>query len=77
MQTNKLVTQKEISWSYPTSPNARTFGFYKTGCYSVAMVNIASEFHLAGFATFAEAKAHADSMPYPYSHYSVTEPIAA
>ena len=28
---------KAVQWSYPTSPNAKAFGFYKTGCWCVEL----------------------------------------
>ena len=28
---------KEINWSYPTSDNAKAFGYAGTGCYTLAV----------------------------------------
>lgn len=53
---------KLVEWSYPTSDNAKRFGFYKTGCYTLHIANnafVPFDGHktVAGFKTIAEAKA--------------------
>ena len=35
-----MKIRKEIAYSYPTSPNAKTLGFYKTGCYHVSVTHL-------------------------------------
>lgn len=62
---------KRIEYSYPTSPNAKQLGFYKTGCYSVEV----GEVHkpkkaIAGFSTLEEAKQYAEKMPEMWDNYT-------
>ena len=66
---------KAIGWSYPSSPNAVRFGFSRTGCYSVNRLHGSDRpKSLAGFATWAEAKAFADTLDGEYSRFSMPEP---
>lgn len=32
-------THKEVNWSYPTSPNAVKFGFSKSGCFTLSVID--------------------------------------
>ena len=32
-----MKIRKEITYSYPTSPNAKELGFYKTGCFNISV----------------------------------------
>lgn len=59
---------KAVGYSYPSSPNAEQFGFYKTGCYTVDHVICKNrQFYakkaIAAFATENEAVAYARSLP--------------
>lgn len=65
-----MKTTKKIEWSYPTSPNAKHFGFYHTGCYTVETVNDFSSMSQAGYATIEEAQKHADLLPYEWNKYT-------
>ena len=59
---------KTVEFSYPTSDNAKRFGFYSTGCYTVETVTgIKPPKSLAGFKTRAEALAHAKTIDLPWS----------
>ncbi len=48
--------KKLVGWSYPSSPNARRFGFTHTGCWTVE-INASKMLpvHLAGFESPEEA----------------------
>jgi hypothetical protein len=71
----KPVTTKQIGWSYPTSPNATKFKFPK-GCYTVALASGANPpNHIKGFTTLQEASAYAETMPQPYSRFSLSPSI--
>ena len=65
---------KAVSYSYPSSPNARRFGFAEEGCYTVSL-NAGNEppAFLAGFETVGEAKAYADKMPEEYHAHSLCD----
>ena len=76
------MKQKEITYCYPTSTNAKRFGFYNTGCYAVEIVEGCQPPRaVAGFATITQAAAHAEQLPEPWNigHKSDfrTEPTAA
>lgn len=66
------MTKKQISWSYPSSPNAEKFGF-SNGCYSVATVSSPNWIprYFAGFKTFEEAKTFADTLEFEWSRYTL------
>jgi hypothetical protein len=51
----------EITYSYPSSPNAVAYGFAKQGCYTVARVKNRATHYIAAFATKAEAEADIES----------------
>jgi hypothetical protein len=71
MQANKKTV--EISYSYPTSPNAIRFGC-KLGCYPVAIVGEKGKLnYVAAFETWAKAKAYADGLALPFNRYSMKE----
>lgn len=62
---------KTVEWSYATSDNAKRFGFYKTGCYTVDLRlrsggRIEGETPLAGFATKSEALQYANGLKYEW-----------
>lgn len=61
----------QIEWSYPSSTNAKTFGFYDQGCYTVSKTdNIKPPKGLAGFATIEQARAYAETLGLPKSQFS-------
>ena len=74
-ETKKNDTRKFISWSYPTSDNAKKFGFYKTGCWTVeTTTDNKPPIAIAGYATKEEAKDHYNSLPYsPTNWYKEEE----
>jgi hypothetical protein len=65
-----MRTTKKIEWSYPTSPNAKHFGFYKTGCYTVETVDEHGSISQGGYATIQEAQKHADALPYDWNKFT-------
>lgn len=62
---------KTVEYAYPTSTNAGRFGFSRKGCYVVEQhywpLRDEAFKPLAGFATRAEAVAHAQAMTLPWS----------
>lgn len=58
---------KSINYAYPSSSDAVRFRFAKTGCYTVAVNNKT----LTAFATYKDAKQHADLLPDDYSIFSM------
>lgn len=69
---------KAISWAYPTSPNAKRFGYNYTGCYTVGLgrANLAGKPHkaLKAFTTWDAAKVYADSLAEPWDKYTMSKP---
>lgn len=66
-QTLNKPPCKAIAWSYPTSTWAKQFGFNKTGCYVVELTTwIFPPQAVAGYATKAEAIAHARTLSNPW-----------
>lgn len=70
------MTTKLISFSYPTSANAKKANLYKTGCYSVETVETKPERKapkfIKGFATLKEALKFSESLPYPVDRWCIT-----
>ncbi len=66
MKSKSLPPVKCVDYSYPTSTNAVRFGFHK-GCWTVNLTTFSETCGntkaVAGFATFAEARAHAETLP--------------
>lgn len=54
---------KYVGYSYPTSPNAEELGFYKSGCYSVHVIDANGDKLVAGYASKHEAVEHAKALP--------------
>ena len=73
--TKSSYPAKSVAWSYPTSVNAKRFGFPR-GCYSVSITDWSPSgaslltTATAGFATEEEALAHAATMPQPWAWWS-------
>lgn len=66
-----MIKVKAVQWSYPTSPNAKAFGFYKTGCWCVELYESDKlPIAIAGFAKITQAKAFAEKMQEPWSKYT-------
>lgn len=64
---------KAISYAYPTSPHAKRFGF-PNGCYVVETIEaIKVPEAVAAFATFDEAKRHADPIDLPWNRYTLVK----
>lgn len=62
---------KRIEWSYPSSGNATRFGLANYGCYTVETVaGNEPPSAVAGFLTLAEARAHAETLPFPWDRYT-------
>lgn len=66
---------KEIAYAYPSSPDAQRLKLPKGG-YTVAIGGKFSMRSKLGFGTWLEAKAHADTLPWPYSPFTMPEPKA-
>lgn len=66
---------KTIAYAYPTSPNATSLGFGKTGCFYVAKIertkNGFTEYTPKGFASYAEAFRFAETLPDEYDVDSI------
>lgn len=63
---------KDISFAYPTSPNAVFGGFRETGCW---WVNRAGECHKAfPVSEKAAAIAYANTLPEEWSKFSLVQP---
>lgn len=61
------TARKSIGWSYPSSPNARRFGHYATGCWTVAVdVDGKLPNYRAGFADPVEALRCAERIDLPW-----------
>ena len=76
MTTTQTKT-KRIEWSYPTSSNAKQFGFEQSGCFTLHTANmefVPFDGHktVAGFATLAEAKQAGEPLPFPW-HPAMSE----
>lgn len=70
--TSPTLRTKIVSYSYPTSTNAKRFGFYRSGCYTVGVMNGHQPArNELGFATSEEAFAHAGRLPIPFNRYSL------
>lgn len=62
--------KKSIEYSYPTSTNAKKFGFYNDGCYTVELhdaVRQSTPKAIKGFKTKAEAAIFAETLPNEWS----------
>lgn len=58
--------KKQVEYSYPTSTNAKKFGFYNDGCYTVELYDslyISTPKALTAFKTKEEAVAFAETLP--------------
>lgn len=56
----------DVGYSYPSSSNAKRFGFYETGCYTVSILEgIKPPRAIAGFATKEEAESHGETLGIP------------
>lgn len=68
---------KLISFSYPTSVNAKKANLYKSGCYSVETVNTKPERQkpefVKGFSTLKEAIRFSNSLPYFTDKWCITK----
>ena len=62
-----------IGYSYPTSPNAKTYGFYNGGCYVVELDDNNGKHTIGGYSSFEEAKKVADETSLPYHKYSIVK----
>lgn len=60
---------KTVEWSYATSTNAKRFGFYRTGCYTVSLTREqgGSPKALASFAKREDAVKLAQTLPEEWS----------
>lgn len=72
-----MKSYKLVEWSYPSSDNAKRFGFAKTGCYTLHTANgelVPFDGHktVSGHATLAEAKKAGEAFPYPW-HPAMSE----
>lgn len=59
------------NFSYPTSINAKRFGFYETGCYTVELIDHLgwdTPKALKGFLNKEDAIRYADSLQMSYSN---------
>lgn len=57
------MSYKSVEWAYPTSDNARRFGFVKSGCWTVETSAAGKPPKaLAGYAQKADALAHAKTI---------------
>jgi hypothetical protein len=65
-----MVAGKSVEYSYPTSDNAKRFGFYQTGCYTVEIKTLTRSKAVAGFAKIEEAKAYAEKLPGEWSTFT-------
>jgi hypothetical protein len=67
-----MTTEKEVSFSYPSSDNATKFGFYGTGCYTVSTGAAGKpKKSVSGHATSKEAFTAADKLSMPYGRFSL------
>lgn len=70
----KIKTYKSVEWSYPTSTNAKRFGFPK-GCWTVSLEKFANGAFTAkataGFATRDEAVNAAAALPEPWAPWGL------
>lgn len=67
---------KQISYAYPSSPDAQQFGFTKTGCYTVGIQKDSEPATTTkAFQTYAEASAYADTLPGAFNRWSMPEPL--
>ena len=72
-----METFKTVSYSYPTSPNAKKYGFYKTGCYTVETITDEKPpKSLAAFATKKEAVAFAETLKYRFHWLYLKYPLS-
>lgn len=78
--TAVLIVTKTVEWSYPTSENAKRFGF-KGGCWTVSLNERSEEGTtitvraLKGFLTRYNALDYARTLPEPWSiHFSKVYP---
>jgi hypothetical protein len=65
---------KYIDYAYPTSPMAKKLGFAATGCYFIQLTKHANTYMPVGtpnvgFATKAEAAAHAETLPQEWNAF--------
>lgn len=73
MHTNTVRndTTKEVGWSYPTSDNAKQFGFYKTGCWTVSLAfTMFPPKAVKAFASESDATVFAESLPHEWSTHT-------
>ena len=74
---------KQIQWSYPTSENAKSMGFEKTGCWTVSFFpKHGYPKAQAGFDTVVEAIAFASVFPHirfgrPWRKYDIAPSVSA
>ncbi len=68
-----MLKTVSIGYAYPTSPHAKSFGFYNDGCYIVEIDDEDGTHAISGHASFAEAKTEADKTKLPYHKYSIKE----
>lgn len=62
-----------VGYAYPTSPHAKSYGFYKQGCYIVEIDDDKGTHTISGHANFAEAKKEADKTGLPFHKYSIVK----
>ena len=64
---------KSVAWCYPSSADAKLHGFYKTGCWGVAIHDIEENdipVSIRGYPTKMEAVAFADTLTQAWNKYS-------
>ncbi len=66
-----MTSYKIVEWSYPSSINAKQFGFPKTGCFTLHTANlelVPFDGHktVGGFATLDEAKKAGEKFPFAW-----------
>ncbi|KKT30239.1 MAG: hypothetical protein UW18_C0020G0002 [Microgenomates group bacterium GW2011_GWF1_44_10] len=66
-----------VGYAYPTSPHAKTYGFYNEGCYVVEIDDDRGKHTISGYANFAEAKTVAGETGLPFHKYSIMKDPAA
>lgn len=72
-----MKSYKLVEWSFPTSTNAKRFGFEKQGCFTLHVANaefVPFDGHktVSGHATLAEAKQAGLAFPFPW-HQAMNE----
>ena len=61
---------KSIGYSYPTSTNAKRFGFARSGCYVVSLCVGDRSRDLAGFASLEDAELFAGKLAEPWDRFT-------